>query len=90
MRGIGHPCRLQVDDMNDVNSENKATRSKRHRDPHVGALCYGVQQAARVIDVSPREIYRLIAEKKLESIKIHSRRLIPRAALERLLAEAGR
>jgi len=66
---------------------NGTTRRKRPREPHPAALAYSIDEAAHVLGVSRRTIYELIAEGRLRSAKLYARRLIPRAELERLLAE---
>jgi excisionase family DNA binding protein len=61
----------------------------RHRtNVHPGTLAYCVDEAASLIGVSRRTLYQLIAERRLNSIKLRGRRLITRSALEQLLAEA--
>lgn len=55
---------------------------------HPGALAYSVDEAANLIGVSRRTLYQLIAERRLNSIKLRGRRLITRSALEQLLADA--
>ena len=52
------------------------------------ALAYSVNEAAHLIGVSRRTLYQLIAERRLNSIKLRGSRLITRSALEQLLAEA--
>ena len=62
-------------------------RRRQPREPHPSALAYGVDEAARVLGISRRSLYELITERRLGSVKLCGRRLIPRASLERLLAE---
>jgi excisionase family DNA binding protein len=62
-------------------------RRKQLRDPHPTALAYSVDEAARVLGVSRRTVYELIAEGRLHSAKLYARRLVTRAELERFLAE---
>jgi excisionase family DNA binding protein len=54
---------------------------------HPFALAYGIDEAARVIGLSRRTLYTLIADGRLSSVKLRGRRLIPRKSLEQLLAE---
>jgi excisionase family DNA binding protein len=49
------------------------------------ALAYRVNDAAKVAGLSRSSIYNLIAEKKLRSIVVAGRRLIPADALRELL-----
>jgi excisionase family DNA binding protein len=62
-------------------------RRKQPRDPHPTALAYSVDEAARVLAISRRTVYELIAEGRLRSTKLYARRLVTRAELERFLAE---
>ena len=64
-------------------------RKKRVRPAHPYAISYAADEAAKVIGVSRAFVYDLMAEGKLQSIKLQGKRLIPRAALEQLLTEAG-
>ena len=64
-------------------------RKKRVRPAHPYAISYSADEAAKVIGVSRAFVYDLMAEGKLQSIKLKGKRLIPRAALEQLLTEAG-
>lgn len=63
--------------------------TKQARRAHPYALAYPINEAASVVGVSRSLIYDLMAEGKLQSIKLKGKRLIPRAALEQLLTEAG-
>ena len=49
--------------------------------------CLGVEEAARLLNVGRSTVYDLIRSGRLRSIKIGRRRLVPRAALDALLAE---
>jgi excisionase family DNA binding protein len=53
------------------------------------ALAYRVNDAAKIIGLSRSSIYILIAEKKLRSIVVAGRRLIPADALRELLQVAA-
>jgi excisionase family DNA binding protein len=64
-----------------------SSRRKQLRDPHPTALAYSVDEASRVLGVSRRTVYELIAEGRIRSAKLYARRLITRAELERFLAE---
>lgn len=57
-------------------------------DTRPDALAYSVDEAAELIGVSRRTMYELIAQRRLNSIKLRGRRLITRSALEKLLADA--
>jgi excisionase family DNA binding protein len=52
------------------------------------ALAYRVNDAAKVTGLSRSSLYNLIAEKKLRSIVVAGRRLIPADALRELLQVA--
>lgn len=62
-------------------------RRRQPREPHPDALSYPVDEAARILGVSRRSLYELISSRRLTSVKLCGRRLVPRAALEQLLAE---
>ena len=53
------------------------------------ALAYRINDAVRISGLSRSSIYVLMAENKLESIKVAGRRLIPAAALRDLLQGAA-
>lgn len=50
--------------------------------PTDGQLTYSVPHAAKVLDLGVRKVWELVADGRLESIKIDSSRRIPRAALD--------
>lgn len=80
-----HHARMDQHD----HAPGKPTRQKRPRDPHPAALAYGVDEAGRVLGISRRTVYELIAQQRLKSLKLAGRRLVTRASCEALLAEAG-
>ena len=49
---------------------------------------HSVPSTARILDVSERTVWRMIWEDELESVKLRGRRVVPDAAIDRLL-EAG-
>jgi excisionase family DNA binding protein len=49
-------------------------------------LVYSVAETARVLNLSRAPIYRLIGEKKLATLKIGARRLVPVEAINALLS----
>jgi len=51
-------------------------------------LAYTVRETAHLLRVSPRTIYNLIDNGTLPVIELGGRRLIPRRAIDRLVAEA--
>ena len=53
-------------------------------------LALSIVEAARVCGLSRATLYRLINQKKLATIKIGSRRLVPVAAVDALLREGAR
>ncbi len=50
-------------------------------------ICITPEEAANVLGIGRTFVYELIANGRLESIKLGRRRLIPMEALERLIAE---
>jgi excisionase family DNA binding protein len=55
--------------------------------PHPNLLAYSVDDAAYLIGVSRRTLYRLVNEQKIRSKKIGSRRVIAHAELVRFLQD---
>jgi excisionase family DNA binding protein len=51
--------------------------------------CLTVEQAAQLLNVGRSMAYDLIRTGRLRSVKIGRRRLIPRSALDALLADLG-
>ncbi len=51
------------------------------------ALLYGVSEAAQLLGIGRSNAYNLMTEGKIRYVKIGSRRLIPRIALEQFVAE---
>ena len=51
---------------------------------------YRVNDACRSLGIGRSTLYKLIAERKLKPITIGGRTLIPRAEIERLIAEGSR
>jgi excisionase family DNA binding protein len=49
-------------------------------------LAYSVSEACRLLSISRRHLYDLLAEGRIKSTKLGDRRLIAHAELERLLA----
>jgi excisionase family DNA binding protein len=47
-----------------------------------------VQEAARALGISRASLYRLVQQKRLATVKIGSRRLVPVTALDNLLEKA--
>jgi excisionase family DNA binding protein len=47
---------------------------------------FSVREAARMCGVSRATLYRLLKEGKITTVKIGSRRLVPEASIETLLA----
>lgn len=66
-----------------------ATKKKTHKsqqppaDPLHGALSVSVADAARLFDVSPKTLWRRIADGSVPSLKLGRRRLIPAWYLRR-------
>lgn len=57
--------------------------------PNSDVLALRINDAARVLSLGRTSIYKLIGEGKLKPINIAGRVLIPRAEIERLIAEAA-
>lgn len=53
-------------------------------------LAYRVNDVPRILGLGRSTIYKLISEKKLKSVSIAGRTLIPRAEIERLVSESLR
>jgi excisionase family DNA binding protein len=49
-----------------------------------------VEEAARAVGISRATLYRLVAQRRLATVKIGSRRLVPVAALDSLLEKAAK
>ena len=52
-------------------------------------LVASVRDAARMMGISRSSVYRLIGNRKLRTVKIGGRRLIPASALDALLEEGA-
>jgi excisionase family DNA binding protein len=48
-----------------------------------------VEEAARAVGISRATLYRLVQQKRLATVKIGSRRLVPVSALDNLLEKAA-
>ena len=48
-----------------------------------------VEEAARAVGISRATLYRLVQQKRLATVKIGSRRLVPVTALDNLLEKAA-
>ncbi|HEV3194235.1 MAG TPA: helix-turn-helix domain-containing protein [Polyangiaceae bacterium] len=57
---------------------------------NVEQLTFTVSQAAKLLGLSRNVAYEAVARGEIPSLRIGRRLLVPRAALERLLTEAGR
>ncbi len=51
-------------------------------------LCMSVPEAAKLLGISRNNAYELVKRGELPSIKLGKRKLIPKVALEKKLAEA--
>lgn len=56
---------------------------------HPEALSFRINDACAVLGIGRTSIYKIIACGKLKSITIAGRTLIPRAEIDRLIAEAS-
>jgi excisionase family DNA binding protein len=68
--------------MSSTNPQPQEAREERRR-------AYSVRESARITNLSYATIYRLIGKKKLRTVKIGGRRLVPATALDALLEEEG-
>lgn len=50
-------------------------------------LCLSINEAAETLSVTPRFVHMLIAKGDVKSVRLGRRRLVPREALERLIAD---
>jgi excisionase family DNA binding protein len=50
-------------------------------------MLFGVDQAAAVLGIGRTNVYALMRDGKLRSVKVGGRRLIPRSALESFVAD---
>jgi len=50
-------------------------------------LAYTLTRAAKLLDLSYSSLYRLIKSNRIKTISVFRKRLVPRAELERFLAE---
>jgi len=57
--------------------------------PPDSRLAFRINDAAAAVGLSRSTLYKLIAAKKLRTVKVAGRRLIPSAALHALIAESG-
>ncbi|MGJ3232178.1 MAG: helix-turn-helix domain-containing protein [Oceanicaulis sp.] len=55
----------------------------------IEARAFSVMEAAQYLGVSRSQVYRLLADGSLKSLKIGARRLVRRDALDALLEGAG-
>jgi excisionase family DNA binding protein len=65
------------------NDPSKATAAKRKDPPARVAL--SVDEAAKAFGVSQATVWRWVAERKLGTVKVGGRRLVPIAAIDALL-----
>ena len=53
------------------------------------ALAHTVNNTAKILDLSPTSVWKMIREGELRSIKVLNRRLVPDSELQRIVAEAA-
>ena len=80
--------RLARERMQRLRAERRATGYTKPLEP-VEKLADSIPEAARMLGIAPNTAYRAVAAGQLPSIQIGDRILIPRVALEALLAKAG-
>lgn len=59
------------------------TEQKREKEPVTGQLLYSIEQAARVLGVSPRLVWSFVASNELKSRRVGTRVLLHRRELEK-------
>ncbi|MCH8117979.1 MAG: helix-turn-helix domain-containing protein [Proteobacteria bacterium] len=52
-------------------------------------LAYSVVESCRLLSISRRHFYGLLAEGKIRTVKLGARRVVPRAEVERLANEGA-
>jgi excisionase family DNA binding protein len=63
-------------------------RTHQHSQPTSNdRLAYSIDETARLLSISRRHVYELIAEGRLVGRKLGARRVIPRREIDALLAE---
>ena len=64
----------------------RATLNRENHDVPMDRLAYSPSETAKLIGVGRTTVYELIGNGSLETVKLGSRRLITRDAIDRLLA----
>ena len=64
----------------------RAAQKHENRDVPMDRLAYSPSEAARLLSVGRTFLYTLLQDGKLKSVRLGSRRLITRAAIDELLA----
>jgi len=64
----------------------RAAQKHENRDVPMDRLAYSPSETAKLIGVGRTTVYELIGNGSLETVKLGSRRLITRDAIDRLLA----
>ena len=68
-------------------SISEPIKSSEPRKPSVEPLLYSTGQAAELLGIGKTGVFQLIKEGRIKSVKVFSRRLISRQAIEDFIAE---
>jgi excisionase family DNA binding protein len=64
--------------------------AKQHAIPPVAIRAFSIKETARACGLSRTTIYRLIADGRLRTIKVASRRLVPVETIDALMNEGAK
>jgi excisionase family DNA binding protein len=70
------------------NDNDKPDVARLKRKERLERKAYSVDQTAEITDLSPATVWRLIAAKKLATVKVGGRRLVPSPSIDALLSAA--
>jgi excisionase family DNA binding protein len=68
------------------NDNDKPDEAKPKHKERLERKAYSVDETAEITDLSPATVWRLIAAKKLATVKVGGRRLIPGPSIDALLS----
>jgi excisionase family DNA binding protein len=69
--------------MNGERTDQKTDKETLVREPVTGQLLYSVEQAARVLGLSPRLVWSFVAKNQLKTRRVGTRVLVHRRELEK-------
>jgi hypothetical protein len=67
------------------NDNDKPEEAKPRPREHLERKAYSVPETAEITDLSEAMVWRLIAAKKLKTVKVGGRRLVPGPSIDNLL-----